>query len=249
MSKQLPISVQQLETQAKKLWVKLDDAKNSQTTNLQLQKEIKQKFWENYEDLLKTAKRNSLLLKSPADAIHSHPFSRRISPPLHLTGVFMMTENKLKSFKKRVFTYKQLPDLSLTAALTFTLISLNSSLNSTLILSFLITSVIIIILRAVFVSTPLENTIIEIEPDKIIRRGTKLTTAFIALDKIQKIHESKLGLTVRQTGFWGNVNYLLSENNFTSNSRVVYIPNAIESYDEIKVFLEEKLAKNRPLIT
>lgn len=248
MSKHVLIPEQLLETQAKNLWVKLDNAKRTQTTNIELQKEVKHKFWENYEVLLKTAKRNALLLKTPVTT-NTKPFTRRPSPPLHLTGVFMMTDNKLKSFKKRVFTHRQLPDFSLTAVLIFILISLNSSLSSVLVLSFLITSIIIIILRAAFVSTPLENTVIEIEPDKIIRRGTKLTTSFIALDKVQKIHENKLGLIVRQTGFWNNVNYLFSENNYTSNSRVVYIPNAIESYDEIKVFLEEKLSKNRLLIT
>jgi hypothetical protein len=106
-------------------------------------------------------------------------------------------------------------------------------------------SAFIIALKAWVKSNPLEDTIIEIQANKLIKRGPKQTTATVELDKIDKIKESKLGLMVHQKGWKNKLSYWLNENNFTSSSRVVFIPRMIESYEEIKLFLEEKLTLNQ----
>ncbi|EAY25947.1 hypothetical protein [Microscilla marina] len=245
MSKNLPISPHQLDKQAHALWAKLDHVQNDHETNLALKKSGKMQFWQNYEALLHTAKKNATYLQVSPKPIHT----RRPSPPLHLTGVFMMNDHKLKQFKKKYLYARQLPDGVFKLLLALVLIYVNIPLGVGAFLSLVGFSICMIAFKVLVMSTSLENTIIEVQPDKIIRRGARLATAFIDLDKIQKIKESNLGLMVSQTGWRHNINYWLCENNFTSNSRVVYIPNVVESYDEIKVFLEEKLAWNQGAIT
>lgn len=241
MMQQVPIATQKLENQAQNLWNKFDDINTQTMLTREVREEAQEKFWENYEDLLKQAHRNAKLLKptiitTPPD---------RLSPVLQLTGLFMMTEHKLKRFRKSLFIRKQLPSMLITMFLSLMLVALNLGLTLASMIFVIACSSLIIIIRFLLSSaTPLENTIIEIQPDKIIRRGTRLTTAVVQLDKINQLKENNLGLTLRQKSFWNNLYYFFSENNTMKNSRVVYIPNVIESYDEIKVFLKDRISKN-----
>ncbi|OJJ14520.1 hypothetical protein BKI52_42850 [marine bacterium AO1-C] len=246
MSKQLPVNTQTLEHKARQMWNTFDEVKTRQALNPPLQKEAREKFWENYQDLLKKAQRNAELLKSPAHKYQ--PQKRRPSPALQLTGLFMMAENKLTPFKKALFLHKQMPSIATTLLLVLALIIINVGLHWQLITLVVLVAALTATIRYYSNNTPLENTIIEIQTDKIVRRGSRLTTSLIKLDKLTHMQENKLGLVLKQNGFWNQLYYLFSENNIIKNARVVYIPNAIESYDEIKVFLEEKVAKNKAII-
>ena len=246
MSKQLPINTQILEQEARQMWNTFDRIKTQQALNPSKPKETQEKFWENYHDLLKKARRNAELLKSPASRYQ--PQKRRPSPALQLTGLFMMAEKKLIPFKKTLFLHKQIPSIVTTLLLVLILIVLNVGLHWQLMTLIILIAALTATIRYYTNNTPLENTIIEIQADKIVRRGSRLTTSLIPLDNLTHMRENKLGLVLRQSGFWNHMYYLLSENNTIKNARVVYIPNAIESYDEIKVFLEERVAKNKGLI-
>jgi len=246
MSKQVPINTQLLEHEARKMWNTFDRIKVQQALNPSGQKEAQEKFWENYRNLLNKAQRNADLLKSPVSRYQ--PQKRRPSPALQLTGLFMMAEKKLIPFKKTLFLHKQMPSIITTLLLVLTLIILNVGFHWQLITLICLIAALTTTIRYYTNNTPLENTIIEIQADKIVRRGSRLTTSLIQLDKLTHMRENKLGLVLRQSGFWNHLYYLLSENNTVKNARVVYIPNAIESYDEIKVFLEERVAKNKGLI-
>lgn len=246
MSKQVPIAPKTLDHQARQMWNTFEKINIEQVFNPSMQKESREKFWDNYDLLLRKAHRNAELLKSPDSRYQ--PQKQRPSPALQLTGLFMMTENKLNQFKKALFFHKQIPNIATTILLVLALIIINVGFHWRLIVLVTLIACLTIAIRYITNSTPLENTVIEIQSDKIIRRGSRLTTSLIKLDNLTKIREDKLGLTLRQQGFWNNLYYLLSENNIIKNSRVIYIPNAIESYDEIKVFLEDRVAKNKVTI-
>lgn len=235
------IPPQQLDEQANALWAKLADAQESYATNLVIKKSLKTKFWDNYEVLLLKAKKNGEYIK--ATSVPS--LKKKPLLPLHLNGAFMADSQKIKPFNKRYLYTKQLPNDLLRVALAGVFVAINIPLNLPTLWSFAGASVAMIALKSFVKSNPLENVIVEIQGDKIIKRGVKQTTATIELDKIDKIKEGKLGLMVHQKGWRNKLSYWLSENNFISNSRVVFIPNMIESYDEIKLFLEEKLTLNQ----
>lgn len=241
MSKNTPISPQQLNDQADALWAKLDDAQKNHLTNLSLKKSVDAKFWDNYEVLLLKAKKNGEELNATSIPSHAH----QTNLPMQLRGIFMADDQRLKPFKQRYLYTKQIPNDLLRISLAGVFVAINIPLSPVTLLSFASCSTLVIAFKNWVKSNPLEDTVIEIQANKIIKRGPKQTTATIELDKIDKIKEGKLGLMVHQKGWKNKLSYWLSENNFISNSRVVFIPRMIESYEEIKLFLEEKLTLNQ----
>ncbi len=246
MSKQLPINTKTLEHEARQMWNTFNKIKIQQALNPPMQKAAQEKFWEKYHSLLEKAQHNAELLKSPINQYY--PQTHRPSPALQLTGLFMMAENKLIPFKKVLFFHKQMPSIFTTLLLVLALTIINVGLHWQLIILITLIASLTATIRYYTNNTPLENTIIEIQTDKIVRRGSRLTTSFIQLDRLTHMQENKLGLVLRQAGFWNHIYYLLSENNAVKNARVVYIPIAIESYEEIKVFLEERVAQNNAVV-
>ena len=114
---------------------------------------------------------------------------------------------------------------------------LQGLISATIFLSILI---IILLLISFFITPVIYNTRIELTDEQIIRSGTKLLTVQIPVSKVEKIQEKRSGLVVYGKGYnkWQNATDPLS---MISQENIIFIPNCIFRYDELKNIIYEKI--------
>lgn len=91
------------------------------------------------------------------------------------------------------------------------------------------------------VEYPLDNTIIIITNNEIIRKGENLLTIRMKFDEIDKVKYKSTGIVLMNNNISSKMNYHLSNFALTSEFGILFIPSNIENFDKVKSHILEKI--------
>ena len=84
---------------------------------------------------------------------------------------------------------------------------------------------------------PIQDTIIELYQNKIVRKGNRLQYAEISFEDIGKLWEDDKGIWLSRKGLKTNIKLFLSDMNRIAEKDIIFIPKQIEQYTQLKQHL------------
>ncbi len=90
---------------------------------------------------------------------------------------------------------------------------------------------------AALIEDPVQQTIIEVDENRILRRGKGLETSEIPLENIGQVIEDENGIYIRKKGLKTTLRFYTSDMNRIAEKDIIFIPNNMEEFKRLKIYL------------
>ena len=108
----------------------------------------------------------------------------------------------------------------------------------------------VIVIRAIAlfsVSYSIENTIIEVDENRISRTGKGLLTNSIWFDEIGEIKKNDVGLVILKEGISSNIGLHTNRTAYSTEPGLIFIPYTIENFDDLEKSIIERIKTSNGL--